>query len=83
MCAGVHLSLRGVIYANNSTGETDTIFKSGLQCITDKTPTPDGHMHAYGTQQGMIKQYHVAALSERRLATLQTRKSEVHKLCVS
>ena len=31
-------------------------------------------------QKGMIKQYYVAALSERCLATLQTRKSEVREV---
>ena len=39
---GVYLSLKGVIYTNNSfipiteIGETNTISNSGLQCITDK-----------------------------------------------
>ena len=45
MCAGVSLSLRGVIYANNSTRETNTASISGLQCITDRTL--DGHAHTY------------------------------------
>ena len=44
MCAGVYLSLRGVVYANNSAiqiteiGETNTTSNTGLQCITDKMP---------------------------------------------
>ena len=46
MCAGVYLSLRGVVYANNSAiqiteiGETDrhTDLNNGLQCITDRIP---------------------------------------------
>ena len=42
--AGVYLSLKGVIYANNSVipiteiGETNTTSNTGLQCITDKMP---------------------------------------------
>ena len=42
--AGVHLSLNGVVYANNSAipiteiGQTNTISNTGLQCITDKRP---------------------------------------------
>ena len=46
MCAGVYLSLKGVIYANNSAiqiteiEETspDTDLNDGLQCITDRMP---------------------------------------------
>ena len=44
MCAGVYLSLRGVVYANNSAihiteiGETYTMSNTGLQCITDRMP---------------------------------------------
>ena len=46
MCAGVYLSLKGVVYANNSAiqiteiGETDpdTDLNEGLQCITDRMP---------------------------------------------
>ena len=44
MLAGVYLSLRGVIYANNSVipiteiGETNSTSNSGLQCITDRIP---------------------------------------------
>ena len=45
-CAGVYLSLKGVVYANNSViqiteiGETnpDTDLNEGLQCITDSMP---------------------------------------------
>ena len=45
-CAGVYLSLKGVVYANNSViqitmiGETnpDTGLNNGLQCITDRMP---------------------------------------------
>ena len=45
-CAGVYLSLRGVVYANNSViqiteiGETnpDNDLNEGLQCITDRSP---------------------------------------------
>ena len=42
MCAGVYLSLRGVVYANNSIipiteiGETGSTSNTGLQCITDR-----------------------------------------------
>ena len=51
MCAGVYLSLRGVVYANNSAiqiteiGETNSMFNTGLQCITDRRPccaSPEG-----------------------------------------
>ena len=46
MCAGVYLSLKGRVYANNSAiqiteiGETnpDTDLNEGLQCITDRMP---------------------------------------------
>ena len=46
MCAGVYLSLKGVVYANNSViqiteiGVTnpDTDQNEGLQCITDRMP---------------------------------------------
>ena len=46
MSAGVYLSLRGTVYANNSVipiteiGETnpDTTLNEGLQCITDRMP---------------------------------------------
>ena len=44
MCAGVYLSLRGVVYANNSAiqiteiGETHSTSNTGLQCITDRMP---------------------------------------------
>ena len=44
MCAGVYLSLREVVYANNSAiqiteiGETNSMTNSGLQCITDRMP---------------------------------------------
>ena len=44
MCAGVYLSLRGVVYSNNSAiliteiGETNTISNTGLQCLTDRRP---------------------------------------------
>ena len=46
MCAGVYLSLKGVVYANNSViqiteiWETnpDTDLNDGLQCITDRMP---------------------------------------------
>ena len=44
MCAGVYLSLRGVVYASNSAiqiteiGETNTMSNTGLQCITDRRP---------------------------------------------
>ena len=46
MYAGVYLSLKGVVYANNSAiqiteiGETnpDTDLNDGLQCITDRMP---------------------------------------------
>ena len=43
-CAGVYLSLRGVVYANNSAiqiteiGETYTMSNTALQCITDRMP---------------------------------------------
>ena len=46
MCAGVYLSLKGMIYANNSAiqiteiGETDPVtdLNEGLQCVTDRMP---------------------------------------------
>ena len=46
VCAGVYLSLKGRVYANNSAiqiteiGETnpDTDLNEGLQCITDRMP---------------------------------------------
>ena len=44
MCAGVYLSLKGVVYANNSAiqiteiGETGSASNSGLQCISDRMP---------------------------------------------
>ena len=43
-CAGVYLSLKGVVYANNSVipiteiGETNNTSNTGLQCITDRSP---------------------------------------------
>ena len=42
--SGVYLSLKGVVYANNSLipiteiGETNTTSNTGLQCITDRMP---------------------------------------------
>ena len=46
ICTGVYLSLKGVVYANNSViqiteiGETnpDSDLNDGLQCITDRMP---------------------------------------------
>ena len=44
MHAGVYLSLKGVVYANNSAiqiteiGETTDTSNAGLQCITDRIP---------------------------------------------
>lgn len=44
MYAGIHLSLKGTVYANNSViqiteiGETLFSSNTGLQCITDKIP---------------------------------------------
>ena len=44
LCAGIYLSLKGMVYANNSAiqiteiGETNTISNTGLQCITDRMP---------------------------------------------
>ena len=41
---GVYLSLKGVVYANNSVipiteiGQTDTTSNTGLQCISDRKP---------------------------------------------
>ena len=50
--AGVYLSLKGVVYANNNAiqiteiGETGSASNTGLQCITDRMPccaTPNRH----------------------------------------
>ena len=46
MCTGVYLSLKGVVYANNSViqiteirvTDPDTDLNEGLQCITDRRP---------------------------------------------
>ena len=53
-CAGVYLSLRGVVYANNSViqiteiGETNTTSNTGLQCITDRRPCCATHPNRFG-----------------------------------
>ena len=44
ICAGVYLSLKGVVYPNNSViliteiGKTSDTPNNGLQCITDRSP---------------------------------------------
>ena len=56
MCAGVYLSLRGVVYGNNSIipmteiGETysDTMSNTGLQCITDRIPCCASVLNRFG-----------------------------------
>ena len=52
--AGVYLSLKGVVYANNSVipiteiGETDDTSNNGLQCITDKRPCCQTQLDRFG-----------------------------------
>ena len=54
MCAGVYLSLRGVVYASNSAiqiteiGETNATSNTGLQCITDRIPCCGSQPNRFG-----------------------------------
>ena len=52
--AGVYLSLRGVVYANNSSiqiteiGETGSTSNTGLQCLTDRIPCCAAQSNRFG-----------------------------------
>ena len=54
MCSGVYLSLKGVVYANNSViqiteiGETNDTSNNGLQCITDRRPCCQAPSNRFG-----------------------------------
>ena len=51
---GVYVSLKGVVYANNSVipiteiGETDDTSNTGLQCITDRSPCCQTQPNRFG-----------------------------------